>query len=74
MENAPSIILFWFFFIAILFLMIVSMVAAIILTKKGSERGLKAKQFWVKMCMSVSIACSVPIMLLVGYVLYIYFA
>lgn len=74
MENAPSIILFWCFVTAILILMVASMVVALILIKRGSEQRTKVKQFWVKICLSVSIACSVPIMLVVGYVLYIYFA
>lgn len=74
MENAPFIIIFWCFVIAVFILMVVSMVVTVILVKKGSQQCGKVKQFWVKMCLTVSIACSVPIMLVVGYVLYIYFA
>lgn len=74
MENAPSIILFWCFVTAVFILMVVSMVVAVILVKNGSEQCSQVKQFLVKICLSVSIACSVPIMLVVGYVLYIYFA
>lgn len=74
MENAASIILFWCFFIAIFVLMVVSLVVAVILVKNGSIQCSQMKQFWVKMCLSVSIACCIPIMLVVGYALYLYFA
>ena len=72
MENAPTIILFWFFILAILMLMVVSMIAAIILFNKGKEQNAKTMQFIGKICLTLSIICSIPIFLVVGYILYIY--
>ncbi len=72
MENAPTIILFWFFILAILMLMVVSMIAAIILFNKGKEQKAKTMQFIGKICLTLSIICSIPIFLVVGYILYIY--
>lgn len=72
MENAPTIILFWFFIIAIFILMVVSMIEAIVLLKKGKEQSTKKMQFVGKICLTLSIICSIPIFLVVGYILYIY--
>ena len=72
MENAPAIILFWCLVITIFILMIVLMIAAIILMKKDKEQSAKKMQFLGKMCLVLSIICSVPIILVIGYILYIY--
>ena len=72
MENAPTIILFWFFIIAIFILMVVAMIEAIALLKKSKEQSAKKMQFVGKICLTLSIICSIPIFLVVGYILYIY--
>ena len=72
MENAPTIILFWAFIIAIFILMIVLMLTAIFLFKKGKEQSVKKMQFAGKICLTLSIICSAPIVLVIGYILYIY--
>ena len=72
MENTPTIIVFWLFMVAIVILMVVSTIAAIIIHKKGKERSTKMAQFIGKICLILSIICSIPIFLVVGYVLYIY--
>ena len=45
MENAPAIILFWWFFIGLFVFMLVSLVAAIVLMKKGKELENKKLKF-----------------------------
>ena len=72
MENAPTIILFWFFIMAIFILMIVSIIEAIALLKKSKEQSAKKTQFVGKICLTLSILCAIPIFLVVGYILYIY--
>ena len=72
MENAPTIILFWFFIIVTIVFMVASMMTAIILLKKGKEQSAKKMQFIGKLCLTLSIICSVPTFLVIGYVLYIY--
>lgn len=72
MENTPTIVLFWFFMIAIFILMVVSMIAAIILFTKGKEQGTKKMQFIGKICLALSIICSIPVLFVVGYMIYIY--
>ena len=72
MENAPAIILFWFSIIAIFVLAVVSMIEAVVLLKKSKEQSAEKMQFAGKICLTVSIICSIPIFLVVGYVLYIY--
>ena len=72
MENAPDIILFWYFSIVIVTFMIALMIVAIILTKKGKGQNDKKILFWGKTCLILSMICSVPIILVVGYILYIY--
>jgi len=71
-ENTPTIIVFWLFMVVIVILMVVSTIAAIIIHKKGKERSTKMVQFIGKICLILSIICSIPIFLVVGYVLYIY--
>ena len=66
MENTPTIILFWLFIIIIFILMLVSMMAAIILLKKGKM------PFVGKICLTLSTICSIPILFVVGYILYVY--
>ena len=72
MENTPDIILFWFFIIAIFILMVVSQIAAIILLKKDKEQSTKKIQFAGKISLALSIICSIPVFLIIGYILYIY--
>lgn len=72
MENAPTILLFWQFVITIFILMIALITASIILTKKGKEQRAKNIQFLGKMCLILSIICSISIFLVVGYILYLY--
>lgn len=73
MENAPSIMLFWWLVIAIFILMLVSLLAAVILMRKHCRQGV-GKLSWVRICLAVGMACSIPIMLIVGYVMYLRFA
>lgn len=72
MENAPTIILFWLFIIAIFILMVVSMIEAIVLLKKSKEQSAKRMQFIGKICLTLGAICSIPIFLVLGYILYIY--
>lgn len=72
MENAPTIILFWIFIILTIILMIASMMTAIILLRKGKEQSAKKMQFIGKICLILSIICSIPIFLMVGYILCLY--
>jgi len=72
MANAPTIILFWFSGAVIFILMIALMIAAIILLKKGKEHSAKIIQISGKLCLVLSVICSIPIILVVGYILYIY--
>jgi len=72
MGNAPAIILFWFFWIVIFILMIALMIAAIILIKKSKRQNAKRMQFWGRISLALSLICSIPIILVVGYILYIY--
>lgn len=72
MENAPTIILFWFLCIVIVMIAIALMITAIILLKKGKGQRTKKMQFLGKLCLILSILCSIPIILVVGYILYLY--
>ena len=73
MENAPSIIFFWWLMIAISILMLVSLLAAVILIRKRCRQGV-GKLSWIKICLAVGMACFIPVMLIVGYVMYLRFA
>jgi len=72
LKNTPTIIIFWFLMAAIFVFMIVSAIAAIAIHKKGNKQNPKKTQFIEKLCLIVSIICSIPIFLVVGYVLYIH--
>ena len=72
MENTPDIILFWYFAMAILLLMIVLMIAAIILIKKGKRQNAKRTQILGKICLTLSGIGFAPIVLVIGYILYLY--
>ena len=72
MENAPNIILFWYFIIAIFMLMIALMITAIILIKRGKRQSTNKMQLLGKMCLILGIICTIPIILVVGYSLYLY--
>lgn len=69
MENAPSIIIFWYLLITIFVFMFVSLIAAIKLIKSGKEN--KRRLFLGKVCVIFSIMCASPIILVVGYVVYL---
>lgn len=71
MANAPTIILFWFFWIVIFILMFALMITAIILMKKGKEQSTKTMLIWGRICLVLSIICAVPIIVVVGYILYL---
>lgn len=73
MENAPTIIMFWCFFIGIIIFMTVSLVAAIVLMKKGKELKNKKLKCLGKICLASCIVSSCPIVLATGYVLYLRF-
>ena len=70
MENAPSIILFWFFIMADFVLMIAATIGTCILLKKGKGKA----RVWGIICLILSILCVIPFALVVGYVLYLYLA
>lgn len=74
MENAPNIILFWYFIIALFVLMIALMIKAIILIKKSKCKGQSSNKMLPvgKTCLVLSIICAIPIILVVGYILYLY--
>lgn len=72
MENAPTIILFWCFVIAILIITIALMLAGFLLIKNNKKNSVKKTHRLGKICLILSTICSVPIILVVGYVLYIY--
>jgi len=72
MENAPDIILFWAFGIVIFILAIALLIAAVVMIKKGRRQSDKRIQTFGKLCLTMSIICSVPIILTAGYILYIY--
>jgi len=74
MENAPSIILFWCFIIAIFIMMITLVILAFILIKKGKGHSNEKMLFLGKICFTLSVICSLPIILVIGYILYIYIA
>lgn len=72
MENAPDIILFWGFSIVIFTSMVALMVTAIILMKRGKGKNDKKIRFLGKVCLTLSVICAIPLILVVGYILYIY--
>lgn len=72
MENTPSIIIFWNLGILLFIFMIVLMIAAIILIKRSKRQGTGLMQFWGSISLVLSILCSIPILLVVGYVLYLF--
>lgn len=71
MENAPDIILFWNLFIIIFVLMIIFIIMAIILLKKNNEHNPDKTHLLGKICLILCTICAVPIILLVGYILYL---
>jgi len=72
LENTPTIILFWIFIAAIFILMVVSMISIIIIYKKSKEKGSRQLRLIGKLCLVLSIICSIPICIVVGYILYLY--
>ena len=72
MENAPDIVLFWCFSLAIVLLMTVFIIAGIVLIYNGKRQSADKIQFLGKICIALSIIVAIPIVLVVGYILYIY--
>ena len=72
MEHAPAIVLFWYWGIADLVLMTASMVTALILLRKPEEAQTKNQRLLGKLSLILSILCFIPILLVAGYVLYLY--
>ena len=72
MENAPNIILFWYLIMAILVIVIALMITAIILIKRGKRQSTNKMQLLGKMCLVLGIICTISIILVVGYSLYLY--
>jgi len=64
MENAPTIILFWCLGIVIFIAAIALMAAGMILIKKGKKQG--------KICLVLSVICSIPVILVIGYMVYLW--
>jgi len=64
MENAPAILLFWFFGIIIFIAAIALLIAGMIFIKKGNKKG--------KICLIGGIICAVPVVLVSGYILYLW--
>ena len=71
MENAPNIILFWYFIIVIFVFVIALMIAANILIKKCRERNAYKLQLLGQICLGLDLVCAIPIILVVGYILYL---
>ncbi|MBQ9927856.1 MAG: hypothetical protein IJO65_07735 [Lachnospiraceae bacterium] len=71
MENAPNIILFWYFIIVIFVFVIALMIAANILIKKRREQNADKLQLLGKICLGLDLVCAIPIILVVGYILYL---
>jgi len=63
MQSAPTIILFWWFFVIIFILMIACLIAFFVYRKKKPIIG--------KICLLVGIISSIPICLVMGYIVYI---
>ena len=72
MEHAPNIVLFWYFIISIFVLMLALMIMAIILIKKKKEQNAKNMQLLAKMCVGLGGIYTIPIILVVGYIVYLY--
>lgn len=72
MENAPNIILFGYFAIVILVIIIALMIIGVLLIKRSEKQRSKRLRFWGRICVSLSIICSIPIVLSIGYILYLY--
>ena len=72
MENAPAIILFWYAVIALIILTLAFMTAAILLLKRSRNTNVQRMRLWGIVCLVLSAICGLPILLVVGYILYIY--
>lgn len=72
MENAPNIILFWYLIMAILVIVIALMITAIILIKKGKRQSTNKMQLLGKICLALGMIVAIPIILVAGYILYLY--
>ena len=74
MENGPTIVLFWLLTAVVFLCMIAFMFAAIIFIKKGNGQGNKKAKFCGKLCLIASMVCAAPVMIIIGYCLYLYAA
>ena len=73
MENAPIILLFWYFIIAIFILMIALMIIAIVLSeKKAKDQSNNNWKLMGKICLGMGIVCAIPIITVLGYILYLH--
>ena len=72
MENTPDIILFWCCITAIFVLMITVIFTAIILIKKGKKQNADKMQLLGKISLCLGIICAIPIILVVGYIIYLH--
>ena len=72
MKYGPDIVLFWQFCILDLVLMTASMVTALILLKKPKNEQTKKQRLLGKLSLILSLLCSIPILLVAGYILHLY--
>lgn len=72
MENAPNIILYGYFSTLILVITITLVIIGSILIKNGKSLSSDRIRFWGRVCITLSVICSMPIVLSVGYILYLY--
>ncbi|MBQ2961111.1 MAG: hypothetical protein IJE09_07815 [Oscillospiraceae bacterium] len=71
MENTPTIILFWLFIAAFFVLALVLTITGIVIHKKDRNKVPTKVQILGKLCLALSAIFYVPIILVIGYVLYI---
>jgi len=71
MENTPVIILYGYFGILISVIVIVLVIIGSMLMKKSKSLNSERLRIWGKVCLTLGIICSIPIILTVGYILYI---
>jgi len=73
MENAAFIFLFWCLFTGLVLFTLVLLVVAIVLMKKGKAQNIKKIKLLGKICLALDAVCCVPIILVIGYILYLRF-
>ncbi|MBQ6835279.1 MAG: hypothetical protein IJO55_12815 [Lachnospiraceae bacterium] len=72
MENAPSIILFWYLGIAFFVVTIALVTVAILLLKRGKTQNKSKMRVLGKICLALGIICLIPVIVVAGYVMYLY--